>query len=117
MGRLFAALLALDEVARVVLRGGDRLAAHLGSRGELLLHRAAGFALRGVPLDLVTLLKLLLRHHGPPFVAIASVDSNLDSNLSYASRRLKWLCLQVLVAANNRLLLPNPLFTISPLQS
>ena len=70
MGCLFAGFLALDEVARFVLRGGNRLAAHLSVRGELLLYRAAGLALRSVPLDLVTLLKLL-GHHAPPFVAIA----------------------------------------------
>jgi hypothetical protein len=71
MGCLFAGLLALYEVARVILRGRNRLAAHLGARGELLLDRAAGLALRCVPLDLVTLLELFLGHHVPPFVAIS----------------------------------------------
>ena len=78
MGCLFAGLLALDEVARVILSGGGRLTAHLdaGPRdrertAELLLYRTAGLALRSVPLDLVTLLELFLRHHAPPFVAIA----------------------------------------------
>ena len=70
MGCLFVGLLALDEVARVILSGG-RLIAHLSARGELLLYRTAGLALRSVPLDLVTLLELFLRHHAPPFVAIA----------------------------------------------
>jgi hypothetical protein len=71
MGCLFVGLLALDEVARVILSGGGRLTAHLSARGELLLYRTAGLALRSVPLDLVTLLELFLRHHAPPFVAIA----------------------------------------------
>jgi hypothetical protein len=71
VGGLFTTLLALDEVAGIVLRGGYRLAAHLSARSELLLYRAAGLALRGVPLDLVTLLELFLGQHVPPFVAIA----------------------------------------------
>jgi hypothetical protein len=69
VGCLFTAVCALDEVARGLLRGGDRLAAHLGSSGELLLYRAAGLALRGVPLDLVALLKLF-RHYTSPLTAI-----------------------------------------------
>lgn len=50
MGGFFAALLALDEVTRVVLGGGDRLAAYFGAGGELSLDLAAGLALRSVPL-------------------------------------------------------------------
>jgi hypothetical protein len=59
VGGLFAGLLALEEVAGIALRGGDRLAAYLGALGKLLLNRAAGLALWGVPLDLVALLKPL----------------------------------------------------------
>jgi hypothetical protein len=59
MGCLFAGFLALDEAARFVLRGGNRLTAYLGVRGEIPLYRAAGLALQGIPRDLVTLLKLL----------------------------------------------------------
>jgi hypothetical protein len=45
VGCLFAAFLALDEVAGIVLGGGDRLAAHLGAGGDLLLYCVAGLAL------------------------------------------------------------------------
>src|SRR5215204_4729300 len=39
---------------------------------------------------------------------------SVDSNLSYASRRLKWLCLQVLIAANKRLLFPTRSLRLIP---
>jgi hypothetical protein len=70
VGCLFAGLLALDEVSRIVLRSGDRLAAYLSTRGKLYLYRAADLALRGVLLDVVTLLELSsLRTF--PFVEVA----------------------------------------------
>ena len=62
MGSLFAALLALDEVAWVVLGGRNLLPAYLDFGSEFPIDRAARLALRGVPLYPVALLKLLLDH-------------------------------------------------------
>src|SRR5918995_4929453 len=59
VGGLLAALLALNEVAWVVLRGVNLLPTDLGVRGELLLHLATCLTLRGVPLHRVALSELL----------------------------------------------------------
>src|SRR3712207_4431884 len=70
VGRLAAALLALHDVAGVVVGGVDLLAADLGGGGEPLLYLAVGLALRGVPLHPVALLELL--GHNAPLLCLYS---------------------------------------------
>src|SRR5690349_17265933 len=55
MRRALAGFVALDDVLRLVLRGGHLVTLDPGRRGLLLHHLAMGLALAGVPGDLVAL--------------------------------------------------------------
>src|SRR5215212_7572037 len=56
--RLATALLALDQVLRVVVGGPHRPTGGLGVLGDLLLHRSYGLAAVGPPGDAVALVEL-----------------------------------------------------------